>query len=128
MDTNILSLLSNLIYLLCGIVLIIKKKILFGTLLIVMWLISHIYHTNIDNKFWSSLDMICATLGFIFILIKYSKYIFTFKNILYLLSLLIFYLMARINYNKNNIKMYNVYHSFWHISSAIFVTYVIINN
>ena len=93
-----------------------------------MWLISHCYHSNRYNYFWSNLDMICATLGFIFILIKYSKYIFTNKNILYLLILLSFYVSARIYYNKNNIKMYNICHSFWHISSAIFVTNIIINN
>jgi hypothetical protein len=128
MDTNILSLLSNVIYLICGFVLITKKKILFGILLIIMWLISHCYHTDIDNNFWSKLDVICATLGFIFVLIKYSKYIFTYKNILYLLILLIFYLTARIYYKNGNINKYNICHSFWHISSAIFVTYIIINN
>jgi len=128
MDTNILSLLSNLIYLICGIILIIKKKILFGILIMIMWLISHIYHSNRNNSFWSNLDMICATLGFIFILFKYSKHIFSAKNIIYLIILALFYILARVHDNKNNQSMYNIYHSFWHITSAVFVTYIIINN
>lgn len=128
MDTNILSLLSNLIYLICGCILIIKKKLLFGILIIIMWLISHMYHIDRKNNFWNNLDMITATLGFIFILIKYYKHIFSSKNIIYLFILALFYLLARKYDDNNNIKMYNIYHSFWHIASAVFVTYIIINN
>lgn len=128
MNTNILSLLSNLIYLICGVILITKKKLLFGILIIIMWLISHMYHSNRKNNFWNNLDMTCATLGFIFILIKYYKHIFNSKNIIYLFILALFYLLARKYDNTNNIKMYNICHSFWHITSAIFVTYIIINN
>jgi hypothetical protein len=128
MNTNILSLLSNLIYLICGVILITKKKILFGILIIIMWLISHMYHSDRDNFFWNNLDMVCATLGLIFILIKYYKHIFNSKNIIYLFILALFYILARKCDNENNIQMYNICHSFWHITSAIFVTYIIINN
>ena len=128
MNTNILSLLSNLIYLICGVILITKKKILFGILIIIMWLISHMYHSDRDNFFWNNLDMVCATLGIIFILIKYCKHIFCIKNIIYLFILALFYILARKCDNENNIQMYNICHSFWHITSAIFVTYIIINN
>ena len=128
MDTNILSLLSNLIYLICGCILIMKKKLLFGILIIIMWIISHMYHSDRKNNFWNNLDMICATIGFIFILIKYSKHIFCSKNIIYLFILALFYILARKYDDNNNIKMYNIYHSCWHIASAVFVTYIIINN
>ena len=128
MNTNILSLLSNLIYLICGCILIMNKKLLFGILIIIMWLISHMYHVNRKNKFWNNLDLVCATLGFIFILIKYNKHIFISKNIIYLFMLALFYILARKYDDNNNIKMYNIYHSFWHIASAVFVTYIIINN
>ena len=128
MESNILTLISNLIYLICGVILLTKKKIIVGIGLIIIWYISHTYHNNRTNQFWSNMDMLFATIGFIYVIIKYFNQIFCFNKLMFLLIVLCCYIISRVCDNSNNIEMYNICHSFWHILSAIFVTQILLEN
>ena len=128
MESNVLTLLSNLIYLICGIILITRKKIILGCGLIIIWYISHLYHKDRSNIFWSNTDMVFASLGFLYIIIKHFNQIFCFNKLIFLLVVFTFYIISRLYDNSNNIGMYNIFHSFWHMSSAIFVTQILIEN
>ena len=123
---EILTLLSNLSYLIIGIFLIYKEYYVYGGFTLIMWFISHMYHIDTDNDFWSVLDEIFATIVFIFVLIKCFKTLMCIKFILLLLLLLIIHYTAR--YNFNNKEIYNIVHSFWHIFSGLFVLHLFLTH
>ena len=126
MDSQLLTLISNLIYLICGIILLIHNKIIVGIGLIIMWYISHTYHKDRCNKYWSDMDMIFASLGFIYIMIKHFNQIICINKIIFLLIVISSYVISRIWDNLNHRNMYNICHSIWHIVSAIFITQILL--
>jgi hypothetical protein len=123
---EILTLISNLSYLIIGLYLIYKDYYLYGGFTLIMWSISHIYHTDTNNDFWSMLDEIVATATFIFVLIKCFKTLMCFKFISLLVLLLIIHYTAR--YYFNNKDIYNIIHSIWHIFSGLFVLHLFLTH
>ncbi len=122
-----LTIITNYIYLLAGIYMIFNKKYLYGIIAIVIWLISHLYHLDKSNNFWSKSDEIFASIAFIYVLIRCKQQILCVKNITLLVILLIIHFIGRY-YLKHNIDIYNIVHSIWHIYSAIFILYLIYEN
>ncbi len=128
MDYQYLTIISNLIYLICGGYLVYKKYYLYGIGLLIMWLISHIYHCDNSNERWNwkmSTDVICAVFLSIIILIKCRSVIFCINMIVLFLCLLIFFSLGYY-YHHIDIKKYYICHSIWHILSALCLLYIII--
>ncbi len=126
MGYKALNVLSNYIYLILGIYLLTQKQYFFGVGFIIMWFVSHKHHENIKNNFWTNVDSYVALFGFIVVLYKCFDKIHCIKNLLYLVLVLCFYLIASMNWYKNNINMYNLWHSLWHIVSGLFIAYIIL--
>ncbi len=126
MGYKLLNILSNYIYLILGIYLLTQKHYFFGVGFIIMWYASHKHHEDVKNKLWTNIDSYMALLGVSIILFKYFHKVNTIKNLLYLVLVLCFYLIASMNGRKNNIDMYNLWHSLWHIVSGLFLTYIIL--
>ena len=124
MDTKIFTIISNYAYLIAGLYLIYKKHYLYGSLGIIIWLISHIYHLDTNNCFWDYLDMIVALLSFIYIIIKCFDKINCLKNYILLIGLLIIFCNGFYCF-YNDKYSYNIIHSIWHILSALFIVYII---
>jgi hypothetical protein len=123
-----LTIISNFIYLLCGGYLLYKKHYLYGILTIMMWLISHIYHCDNSNEVWNwkmNTDIIFAIILFIIILIKCHSIILCFNNICFLFVLLILFGLSYYYYYID-INKYYIFHSLWHVLSALFLLYIII--
>ncbi len=124
---EILTLISNLSYLIVGIYLIYKEYYLYGIVTLIMWLISHIYHTDTDNDFWSSIDVLFATTCFIYISLKCYKTLFCLKFISLLVILLSVFAIGYYNFNRNK-EIYNLVHSVWHILSGLFVLHLFLTH
>ncbi len=124
---KILTLLSNIAYLIIGLYLIHKQYYLYGVLTLIMWLVSHIYHTDTENNFWSHVDVIFATTIFIFVLIRCKETLLCFKFITLLIILLMIFGIS-LYYYKMNREIYDIIHSFWHIFSGLFVLYLFLTH
>ncbi len=121
-----LNILSNYIYLILGIYLLTQKYYFFGCGFILIWFASHKHHEDINNNLWSNLDSYIALLGVIIVIYKFFNKFNSIKNLLFFVLVLCFYLMASMNRQKNNIDMYNLWHSLWHIVSGLYLTYIIL--
>jgi len=119
---------SNIIYLVCGIYLILNKLYIFGLIAILIWIVSHNHHTKYTNHnynlYWKITDRIIATIAILYLLYKYHKTLSKTK-ICILLFILMLFILARVFNNLDNMNGYNICHSLWHITSAIFITYII---
>lgn len=124
-DTDILNIVSNYIYLFIGIYLIYKKMYIYGLITIIIWLISHMYHTN-KCHIYEKIDILIANLAFIFVVIKCYENIFCLQNILLFVVLLIIFSLGWYYYYYSK-DIYNILHSIWHIYSGLFVLYLILN-
>ena len=124
---KVLTLLSNFTYLIIGLYLIYKEYYLYGIVSLIMWLVSHIYHTDTDNNLWSNIDVIFATSLFIYILIKCKDTLLCIKFITLLLILLTIFGIS-LYYYKINREIYNIIHSLWHIMSGLFVLYLFLTH
>ena len=123
-----LTIISNFIYLLCGIYLLYKKHYLYSIFAIMMWLVSNIYHCDDSNEVWNwkmNLDIIFAIILFIIVFIKCHSIILCIKNIFLLLCLLILFSLSYYYYYID-INKYYIFHSLWHILSALYILYIII--
>jgi hypothetical protein len=130
MNTDIFNIISNYSYLIAGLYLIYNKKYLYGVFAMLIWLISHIYHSTANNKLWGwemNMDIIFSSIIFLIILIKCNKILLCFKNIFLLLVLLLLFMIGYYYYYID-INIYNIIHSLWHVASACFVIYIIMNN
>ena len=128
---QILTLLSNMIYLFCSIYLVYKEHYLYGLLGFIIWLISHIYHCDkpSSQNLWNwkmNADIIISTMCFIIILINCHPVLLCLKNI-FLLSLLFLLFGISYYYYYKDINTYYIYHSLWHIFSGLFILYLILN-
>ena len=124
---EILTLISNLSYLIIGLYLIYKEYYLYGIGTLIMWIISHVYHTDTDNDFWSSIDVLFATFFFIYVLFKCFKTLICLKFIALLILLFTVYGISYYNFSRNK-EVYNVVHSFWHIFSGLFVLHLFLTH
>ena len=123
-----LTLLSNLIYLFCGFYLLYKKHYIYGVLGLIIWLISHIYHSDNSNDDWNwkmNADIIISSICFIFVLLNCHPVLLCFKNICLLIGLLLLFIISYYYYYVDMNKYY-IYHSLWHVCSAFFILYLII--
>ena len=125
-DMEILTLISNLSYLIIGLYLIYKEYYVYGIATLIMWLISHIYHTDTSNDFWSNIDVLFATSLFIFVLIKCRTTFLCVKFMLLLFILLLIFAIGVYYFDNKNI--YNIVHSIWHILSGLFVLYLFLTH
>ncbi len=126
-----LTIISNFIYLYSGFYLLYKKHYFYGLLGLVIWLISHIYHcdeTNSDNLWnWKmNADIIISSICFIIVLINCHPILLCMKN-LFLLFVLFLLFLVSYYYYYTDISTYYILHSLWHIFSALFILYLIIN-
>jgi hypothetical protein len=128
MNTELLPIISNFAYLIIGILFILEKKYIYGFIGLIMWLISHMYHLDTCNHFWSKTDMIFAFICFLYILIKCHNQILCFQNIVLLIILLTVFSIGFYCFHKKHRKIYNIVHSIWHIFSALFILYLINQN
>jgi hypothetical protein len=127
METKTINIFSNYIYLFCGLYLFTQKLYIYGTIAIIVWFVSHMYHLDIDDCFWDRSDTIIATICFVFILIN-CKDVLCKKYIIYLMLTLSF-LFSGIYFCRNDeIHKYDIIHSIWHILSALFITNLVIKN
>ena len=121
-----LTIISNFIYLFSGIYLLLKKHYLYAILAIIMWFISHIYHCDNANKNWKmNIDIMFAVLIFLIIFIKCYSVILCLTNIFLLLCLLAIFIISYYYYYID-INKYYIFHSLWHILSALYLLYIII--
>ncbi len=128
MDTEILTIISNFAYLIIAIIFIFDKKYIYGFIGLMMWLISHMYHLDTCNHFWSTTDMMFAFICFMFILIKCRNEILCIENIILLTLLLTIFSIGFYCFHKKHRTIYNLIHSAWHIFSALFISYLIYQN
>ncbi len=126
MGYKALNVISNYIYLILGIYLLTQKYYVFGIGFILMWYASHKHHEDIKNTFWTNVDSYMALFGVAIVLYTCFHKLNCVKNLLYLVLVLCFFLIASMNSRKNNIDMYNLWHSIWHIVSGLFLTYIIL--
>jgi hypothetical protein len=117
-------LVSNFAYLGASIYLIIKKKYIFAFFAAIIWFISHGYHQDTTNKSWMYADYIVVFIGFMYVMITCKDILFCLKNIILLIILLIIFIYAFYNY-YHNMSIYYIYHSIWHIMSALFILMLI---
>ena len=127
------NILSNIIYFLFGLYLLIFKPLdkhleqyLFGLGFIIIGIISYIYHLY-ENNYLLLLDQVIAISCFIYVIITKFDNICMYKYIL-LLILIFLYILSNICWNINKLNMHNICHGIWHILSAVFVMYLILNN
>jgi hypothetical protein len=123
-----LTIISNFIYLFSGIYLLSKKHYLYAILAIIMWFISHIYHCDDSNENWNwkmKIDIMFAVLIFLIILIKCYSVILCLTNIFLSLCLLAIFIISYYYYYID-INKYYIFHSLWHILSALYLLYIII--
>jgi hypothetical protein len=121
MDTHIINLASNIIYLLVGIYLFYKKAYAYGFLSIFIWFTSHMHHVDLNNRFWEISDILIASTSFVYVLIKCVHKIKCLHNILLLILLLSIFFISLYFRNQNKIELYDITHSVWHIFSAVFI-------
>jgi len=126
-----LTLISNLIYLFCGFFLLYKKHYFYGLLGFVIFLISHIYHSDeiTSDNLWNwkmNTDMIISAISFIIVLINCHPILLCMKN-LFLLFILFLLFGIGWYYYYIDINTYYILHSLWHVFSALFILYLIIN-
>ena len=124
---EILTLISNLLYLIGSIYLLNKNIFVEGILFFIIFIISHIYHLNINNNLWRNIDITAASIGFIYIFIRYHSKIFNKENIKYLLLLLLVYVVGFGCYYIDiyGHSIYCFIHSLWHIFSVFYILYII---
>jgi hypothetical protein len=124
-----LTIISNFIYLLCGLYLLYKKHYLYGIIAIFIWLISHIYHTDkTKDNLWGwkmNMDIFFSSIFFIILLIKCRSIILCIKNITLLFIVFILFIFGWYYYYVDMKKHY-IFHSLWHIASALYILYIII--
>ena len=89
MNTELINILSNFSYLIAGLYLIHKNYNFYGLIAIIMWTISHIYHTDTHDSFWANTDMIFAFICFMYVMNKCYNKILCTQNIILLILLLI---------------------------------------
>lgn len=119
-------LISNFAYLGASIYLLAKEKYIYALFASIIWFISHGYHQDTTNKLWMYADYIVAFTAFMYVMITCRELIFCLKNIIFLIILLIVFTYSFYNYYYN-IKLYYIYHSIWHIMSALFILYLIMH-
>lgn len=124
-EHELLCLISNYIYLICSIILFVYNKILEGLICIIIWYISHNYHCNEDNIYWSNLDEIVASIAVLYVVFCNHRKILCKINIIILILIVPIYIGGRMCYYKKR-YIYNILHSIWHILSAIFITKLIL--
>ena len=125
-----LTIMSNYIYLFCGLFLLYKKKYLYGVVALLLWLISHIYHSDCSDNLWGwkmNADILFASIAFIIVLFNCHPVLLCVKNIILLFLLLALFVLGYYYYYID-INIYYVYHSLWHICSALFILYLILNH
>jgi hypothetical protein len=127
---QILTLISNMIYLFCAFYLLYEKHYFYGLLGFVIWLISHIYHCdeyNSDNLWnWKmNADIIISSISFIIVLINCHPILLCLKN-LFLLFIMLLLFGISCYYYYVDINTYYVMHSLWHVFSALFILYLIL--
>jgi hypothetical protein len=125
-----LTIISNLIYLFCSFYLIYKEHYLYGLLGFAIWIISHIYHSDepTSDNLWNwkmNADILISSIFFIIILINCHPVLLCLKN-LFLLFLLLLLFGVGYYYYYVDIKKYYICHSLWHIFSALFILYLIL--
>jgi hypothetical protein len=125
MNTDILTIISNYAYLFLSIIFILDKKYFYGFIGACIWLISHIYHLDTSHCIWSKMDIIVAFIAFVYVLIKCKNTLLCFENIILLILLLSIFFIGFYCFYNNYKTIYNIIHSFWHILSALFITYLI---
>ncbi len=125
MNTKIFTIISNYAYLIASFYLFYKKYYLYGSLGIIIWLISHIYHLDTTNCFWDYLDMIVASIFFIYVIKKKINKFKCLKKIILLIGLLIIFSSGFYCFHNNHDNIYNIIHSIWHILSSLFIVYII---
>ena len=125
--------LSNIIYFVLGIILLIQKdkchkhnylKYFYGIGYILIGIISTIYH-NYEHDHLLMLDRIVATICIFFIIITKYKNICIYK-LFSLIILIILFIYSNICWIFNQFEIYDMCHSLWHIMSAIFIYIIII--
>jgi hypothetical protein len=127
-DTEYISYITNSAYIFSAIFLIINDYYLFGLIGVLIWYISHKYHMDRKNKIWKYADGVVASTSFIYVLIHCNNYLLCGKNVsLFMLIFILF--QMNLYYDKiGEEDIHNLIHSIWHITSAIFITYLIYNN
>ncbi len=125
MNTQFINLTSNYIYLAISIYLAINKFYIYSALAFIIWLVSHIYHTDTHNSFWSISDTITASIGFIFVMIRCYDKVLCIQNIILLILLLCIFATS-LYYYKTNMETYDIIHSVWHIFSGVFLLYLLL--
>ncbi len=126
-NTQSINILSNFIYLLCGLYLISQKMYLYGIIAIIVWFISHMYHLDRDDCFWRKSDMIVASICFVFVLII-CKDILCKKYIIYFIIILSLLFTGMYFCHKKQYEKYDIIHSIWHILSGLVMTNLIITS
>jgi len=124
-ENDTICVLSNYIYLICGVYLILNNRIVEGIIAVIIWYVSHRYHCDQDIVFWSKLDEVLASLACIYVLLKNFNKFKIKKNIIFVLLVALIYIGGRLCYT-NKKSIYNMCHSLWHIVSAIFITYIVL--
>lgn len=125
-----LTILSNFIYMFCSFYLIYKEYYLYGLLGFIVFIISHIYHSDTENKIWNwkmNADIIVSFLIFIFVLYNCHKTLFCFNNLI-LLALMLTIFGASYYYYYVDMNKYYILHSLWHIVSGLFILYIFLQN
>ena len=129
MEIEALTLSSNLIYLICSFFLFRRGIIFEGSMFIIAFIVSYIYHTNINSKLWRNIDISMAIVGALYLVIRYNKKVFHKENLLYLLLLMLTYWIGfGCYYIKGCGQMlYCFIHSIWHILSGLYALYIIMS-
>lgn len=125
-----LPIISNFIYLLCGLYLFYKKHYFYSFLGLLIWIISNIYHSDEPNSenLWNwkmNADIIISSICFIIVLINCHEILLCLKNLFLLFLLLLLFIVGWYYYYKD-INTYYVFHSLWHVFSALFILYLIL--
>ena len=122
-DLHVLVIVSNLIYLIGGLILLTFNHATMGIALIIGWFISHIYHKDRTNTKLRILDRLLSAICIIYIIIIYYNKICSSTQIIFLLITVSCFIMSR---RATITRDYNIYHSCWHILSGLFITQLIL--
>ncbi len=126
---DILTIISNLMYLIASIYLLHKGRILEGIVVMIIFIVSHIYHTNIHSTTWRTIDITISVLGFLYLFLIYHEKIFAYSNLLYFMILMIVYWVGFGCYYINiyGRTLYCIFHSIWHVLSALYGLYIVVS-
>ena len=126
---DILTLISNLMYLIASLYLLHSGKKLEGIVVMIIFIVSHIYHTNIYSTTWKTIDITVSVLGFIYLFVMHHEKILEYTNLLYFIILMAVYWIGFGCYYIDiyGRTLYCFFHSIWHILSALYGLYIVID-